>query len=87
MGRGRGRDEPEEGAGLDGVGAACAAHSASRAANGLFSRLGCSLMGVYAVPTGPMRSSSAGFVGAVLAGRGGADAAAYNPSHQSYSEL
>lgn len=47
---------------------------ASLAANGLTSFFGCSLMGVYAVPTGPILSSSAGFVGTFDAGAG-ADAA------------
>ena len=44
---------------------------ASMAAKGLTSFLGCSLMGVYAVPTGPILSSSAGLVGTFDAATGG----------------
>ena len=44
---------------------------ASMAAKGLTSFLGWSLMGVYAVPTGPILSSSAGLVGTFDAATGG----------------
>lgn len=40
------------------------------AAKGFTSFLGCNLIGVYAVPTGPILSSSAGFVGTVDDGTG-----------------
>ena len=45
---------------------------------GLTSFLGCSLMGVYAVPAGPILSSSDGFVGTLDADGGGAVAAGEN---------
>lgn len=40
------------------------------AANGLTNFFGCNLMGVYAVPTGPILSSSSGFEGAAGAAAG-----------------